>query len=166
MKCQAQESARAPLTSTARRLMYRLVALLAACATFSACASLVPRSHVVAAEAKWSASGIQNYSFTLGVGSLSPSTECSPDSTIEVEVQGGETVRFGTCSAKSEMAQHFGSIPRIFATIHANRLERPPRYLVHFDDILGYPLTIDANYSRWMTDHAVQYYIRDFRRLD
>jgi len=103
---------------------------------------------------------------TLGVGSLSRNTECSPDSTVEVEVRGGKTVRFGICSAESEMAKHFGSIPRIFATIRANRAERPPRYLVHFNDILGYPESIDANYSRWMTDYAVQYYIRDFRRLE
>ncbi len=145
--------------------MYRFVAILAA-TTLAACANLVPLNHISAAEAKWRASGVENYNFTLGVGSLLRSTDCSPGPRVEVEVRGGKTVKFGTCSPESEMAQNFGSIPRIFTTIRSNREERPPRYLVRFNRSLGYPEFIDANYSRWMTDHAVQYYVVDFRRIE
>jgi uncharacterized membrane protein len=146
--------------------MSRHVAILAGIAALGACASLVPKKDIGVAEAKWNASGIQSYNFTLGVGSLMRTTACSADSSVDVEVRHGKTVKFGTCSPESEMAQHFGSIPKLFATIRSNRQERPPRYLVRFESILGYPELIDANYSRWMTDHAVQYYVRDFRRIE
>ena len=145
--------------------MYRFVAILAAAASLGACANLVSTSSIRAAEAKWRESGIQDYSYTLLVSSLTRSTDCSPGPEVAVEVRGGETARFGTCSADSEMAKRFGSIPRLFATVRSSRQERPPRYLVRFENSLGYPESIDANYSRWMTDHAVQYYVRDFRRL-
>src|SRR6185503_16938131 len=54
-----------------------------------------------------------------------------------------------TLLVESEMAQRFGSIPQIFATIRSNRQNRPPRFLVSFENSLGYPESIDANYSRW-----------------
>jgi hypothetical protein len=146
--------------------MYRYVAILAATATLGACANLVSTSSIRTAETKWHASEIQDYSFTLLVGSQIRSTACSPDPEVAVEVRGEKTVKFGTCSPESEMAQRFGSIPKIFATIRSNRQDRPPRFLVRFENSLGYPESIDANYSRWMTDHAVQYYVRDFRRLE
>jgi len=145
--------------------MHRYVAILAATASLSACANLVSISSIRAAEAKWQESGIQDYSYTLLVGSLIRSTACSPNPEVAVEVRGGKTVKFGTCGPETELAQRFGSIPQIFDTIRSNRQERPPRYLVRFENSLGYPESIDANYSRWMTDHAVQYYVRDFRRL-
>jgi hypothetical protein len=146
--------------------MYRYVAIIAACVTLSACANLVSSSQIMSAEAKWSASGIQNYDFTLLVASQIRKTDCSADPIVEVQVRSGKTVKFGTCSPEADMAQRFGSIPLIFETIRANRRERPPRYLVNFDNTLGYPEMISANYSRWMTDQAVQYYIRDFRRIE
>jgi hypothetical protein len=145
--------------------MYRYVAILAAAASLSGCANLVPTGSIRAAEAKWRDSGVQDYNFTLLVASQIRSTACSSDPEVAVEVRGGKTVRFGTCSPESEMARRFGSIPQIFATIRSERRNRPPRLLVRFDESLGYPKSIDANYSRWMTDHAIQYYVRDFRRL-
>jgi hypothetical protein len=165
MKFQAQTSARAALNSAVRRLMRSYVAILAVAASLSACANLVSTSSIRAAEARWQRSGIRDYTYTLLVASQIRSTECSSDPEVAVEVRGGRTVKFGTCSPETEMARRFGSIPQMFATIRANREERPPRFLVRFEDSLGYPESIDANYSRWMTDHAVQYYIRDFRRL-
>jgi hypothetical protein len=145
--------------------MFRYVAILAATASLGGCANLVSTSNIRAAEAKWLQSGVQDYSFTLLVASQIRSTACSSDPEVAVEVRGGKTVKFGTCSPESEMAQRFGTIPLIFTTIRANRQKRPPRFLVHFESSLGYPESIDANYSRWMTDHAVQYYVRNFRRL-
>jgi hypothetical protein len=146
--------------------MYRYVAILAVCIAIAACANLVSSREIGSAEAKWNSSGNQNYDFTLMVLTQIRETDCSEDPIVKVQVRSGKTVKFGTCSPESEMAQSFGSVPLIFETIRANRQERPPRYLVYFDNALGYPTEIDANYSRWMTDHAVQYYIRDFRRID
>jgi hypothetical protein len=145
--------------------MYRYVAILVATASLGGCANLVSTGSIRAAEAKWLENGFQDYSFTLLVASQIRSTACSPDPEVAVEVRGGKTVKFGICSPESEMAQRFGSIPQIFATIRSNRQNRPPRFLVSFENSLGYPESIDANYSRWKTDHAVQYYVRDFRRL-
>jgi len=146
--------------------MYRFVAILAACTTLGACANLVSQSEIGSAEAKWNAHGIQSYDFTLLVASHIRMTDCSADPLVRVQVRSGKTVKFGTCSPESEMARRFGSIPLIFETIRENRRERPPRYLVAFENALGYPESIDANYSRWMTDHAIQYYIRDFKRIE
>jgi hypothetical protein len=146
--------------------MYRYVAILALCTSLGACANLVTQSQIGSAERKWGAHGIQSYDFTLLVASQIRMTDCSADALVKVQVRSGKTVMFGTCSPESEMAQRFGSIPLIFATIRENRRERPPRYLVTFDNDLGYPKSIDANYSRWMTDHAGQYYIRDFKRVE
>ena len=145
--------------------MYRYVAILAAITSLGGCANLVSTSDIRAAESKWLQSGVQDYSFTLLVASQIRSTECSPDPEVAVEVRAGRTVKFGTCSSESEMAQRFGSVPQIFTTIRSNREQRPPRFLVRFESSLGYPESIDANYSRWMTDQTVQYYVRDFRRL-
>jgi hypothetical protein len=161
-----QASARAALRAKARWLLLRCVAALAASATIGGCANLVPVKRIDIAEAKWNAAGVQSYSYNLGVGSLLRRTPCSADSVVEVEVRDGKTVKFGSCSPESEMAQSFGSVPRMFDTIRSDRRERPPRYLVRFESVLGYPESIDANYSRWFTDHAVQYYVRDFRKLE
>jgi Family of unknown function (DUF6174) len=165
MICQVHTSVCAPHCSAVRRLMYRYVAILAAIASLGGCANLVSTGSIRAAEAKWLDSGVQDYSFTLLVASQIRSTACSTGPEVAVEVRGGRTVRFGNCSPESEMAQRFGSIPQMFTTIRSTRRNRPPRLLVRFENSLGYPESIDANYSRWMTDHAVQYYVRDFRRL-
>lgn len=165
MKDKVPSSKGVPRSSILKWPIYHHIAILAAAASLGACANLVSTSSIRSAEAKWRDSGIRDYSYTLLVASLVRSTACSPGPEVAVEVRGGKTVKFGSCSPDSEMARHFGSIPQIFATIRSNRQERPPRFLVCFEDSLGYPESIDANYSRWMTDHAVQYYVRDFRRL-
>jgi len=147
--------------------MYRRMYLIvAATVLVGACSNLVPLNHVVAAEAKWRKRSIQDYDFTLEVNSLAPFTECSSNRLVDVQVRGGRTAKFGTCHPDAELAQQFGSIPQIFATIRADRNERPPRYLVRFNSSLGYPEYIDANFSRTMTDYVFRYYIEDFRPLN
>jgi hypothetical protein len=62
------------------RLRYTsgFAAVIAVTGVAAACSNLVPLSRVAAAEAKWTASRIQNYRYTLEIGSLMPFTECSP----------------------------------------------------------------------------------------
>lgn len=144
--------------------MFRCLIIPAVVLLAAACSNLVPLSRVSAAEAKWNSGGIQDYDYVVEINAQSRGTECSPDDRIEVQVRNGATVKFGTCQPDAELALLFGSIPRLFNTIRETRSERPPRYLVRFDPVLGYPQTIDANYSRTMTDHSVGYFIRDFKR--
>lgn len=141
------------------------MAVIAAISVITACSNLVPLSRVAAAEARWQARGIQSYDYSLEILALAPFTECSPGRRIDVEVRNGRTQKFGSCSPDSELARSYGSMPQIFASIRKSRSEHPPRYLAQFNSSLGYPEHIDANYSRTATDHNIDYYVRDFRRI-
>jgi len=145
--------------------MYRHAFLVAVAALAGACSNLVPLSRVAAAEAMWQSRGPQNYDFVFEIEALMRFTECSPGRGIEVEVREGRTVKFGTCDVDSELARHYGSVPKLFATIRADRLEHPPRYLVQFNSSLGYPESIDANFSRTMTDHNFWFNVENFREI-
>ena len=146
--------------------MNKATILAAATALLAACSSLVPLSQVDAAEARWKAQGISNYAFIVRVEAMMPFTECSAGRRVDVEVRNGKTVKFGTCAVDSEPARDLGSVPQIFVTIRANRLQRPPRYLVQFNPSLGYPEHIDVNLSRTRTDHGFAYYIEGFREIE
>jgi hypothetical protein len=140
--------------------------VVVAASTVAACSVLVPLSRVDAAEARWRARGPQSYNFILEIGALTPFTDCSPRRRIDVEVRNGRTTKFGTCTPDAKLAQRFGSVPQIFATIREDRKEHPPRYLVRFNSSLGYPEHIDANFSREMTDFVFNYYVEDFVSID
>ncbi|WP_018417298.1 DUF6174 domain-containing protein [Teredinibacter turnerae] len=113
-------------------------------------------------EEKWNALGIRDYSYTFVIASLNPEIECAPIGRgIKVEVKNGEVVRFGTCSIKVEKAKLYGTINVIFSTLR-NEKDDAVSLKVSFHEFYGYPESIDINYSRWLTDHRVQYYIREF----
>jgi hypothetical protein len=133
--------------------------------TLAGCSHLVASSAIAAAEARWKSRGIQDYHYKIEISDLAPFTPCSPGRVIDVEVRDGQTVKFGSCAAEHELAQAYGSVPRMFATIRKSRSDRPPRYLVKFNASLGYPESIDANYSRTMTDYSIGYYIEEFGPL-
>ena len=113
-------------------------------------------------EEKWNALEINNYSYTFVIATLNPEVECAPiGQGIKVEVKNGEVVRFGTCSVEVEKANLYGTINDIFSVLR-NEKNDAVSLKVSFNESYGYPESMDINYSRWLTDHRVQYYIREF----
>jgi hypothetical protein len=123
----------------------------------------VSQRDIKKSERIWNASGIKNYNYTFIIGSLNRDRECStPKVGIEVEVRDGKLKKFGTCEPSVDKASRFGTIDRIFDTLHRERADSPPEMAVRFDKKYGYPEYVDINYSRWLTDHRVQYHVQDF----
>ena len=123
----------------------------------------VSKKELVRAEGKWEAVGATTYSYSFFVATLARSHECDgPNGGIEVIVVNNETTSFGTCSLDSDDAREFGSIEAIFSTIYGIKSEGVPGLEVTFNEVYGFPEAIDVNYSRWLTDHRVQYYVRNF----
>lgn len=113
-------------------------------------------------EEKWNALGIKNYSYTFVIATLDPEIECAPIGRgIEVEVKNGKVVKFGTCSVEVEKANLYGTINDIFSVLR-NEKNDAVTVNVSFNESYGYPESMDINYSRWLTEHRVQYYVREF----
>ena len=118
-------------------------------------------------EEKWISSGIKNYNYTFIVASLSRDRECStPKVGIEIEVRDRRLIKFGTCEINVEKASKFGTVERIFETLRKEKSESPPGLEVTFNEKYGYPEYIDIKYSRWLTDHRVQYHILNFKVVE
>jgi hypothetical protein len=124
----------------------------------------VSQREIRKSEGKWNASVIKNYNYTFIVASSARDDECStPKVGIEIEVRDGEIKKFGTCDLDVEKALRFGTVGRIFATLRNEKSGSPPGLDVRFNEKYGYPEFVDINYSRWLTDHRVQYHILDFK---
>jgi Family of unknown function (DUF6174) len=126
----------------------------------------VSKREISLAEKQWKAAGIQNYNYTLIIATLSRNDECStPKVGIEIEVRDGKLTKFGTCELNIKNAQRFGTIDRVFSTLRNEKSESPPGLEVRFNETYAFPEYIDVNYSRWYTDHRVQYHIFDFAEI-
>ena len=113
-------------------------------------------------EEKWNALGIKDYSYTFVIASLNPEIECAQIGRgIKVEVKDGEVVRFGWCSVRVEKAKLYGTINAVFSELR-NKKDSAVSLKVSFHEYYGYPESMDIYYSRWLTDHRVQYYIHEF----
>lgn len=115
----------------------------------------------------WASSEVKNYNYTFTVASLARDNECStPKVGIEVEVRNGKLTKFGTCALNVEKASQFGTIEKVFETLENERSSSPPDLEVRFNKVYGYPEYIGINYSRWLTDHRVQYHLRNFKVIE
>ncbi len=115
------------------------------------------------AEKKWHSSGIKNYNYNLTIATLALDQACStPRVGIEIEVRDGHLKKFGTCDLNAKHTKGFGTIEAVFLTLRNEKSESPPGLEVRFNEIYGFPEYIDINYSRWLTDHRIQYHISEF----
>jgi hypothetical protein len=146
-----------------RKIALVLITLcMAGCSLFT-----VSQREIKNSEKRWIASGIKNYNYTFTIASLGRDRECStPKVGIEVEVRGGKLTKFGTCELSVGKASKFGTIDKIFATLRKEKSDSPPGLDVRFNEKYGYPERIDINYSRWLTDHRIQYYISDLKVVE
>ncbi len=127
----------------------------------------VSQREINKSEKVWITSGIKNYNYTFIVASLSRDRECStPKVGIEIEVRDGRLTKFGTCETNVEKAYKFGTVERIFETLRKEKSGSPPGLEVTFNEKYGYPEYIDINYSRWLTDHRVQYHILNLKVVE
>ena len=142
-----------------RKLLFTLLIL-----NIGGCSLLnVSKREISFAEQKWQSAGIQNYNYELIIASLEHYQECStPRAGIEIEVRGGKLKKFGTCELNAKYAKEFGTIDAVFLTLRNEKSESPPGLEVRFNENYGFPEYIDINYSRWLTDHSVQYHILKF----
>lgn len=115
-------------------------------------------------EDKWNSMGIKDYNYTFVIASLNPEVECAElGHGIEVQVRDGKVAKFGSCSLDVENARLYGTINSVFAALRNEKAEGAVSVRVVFNEYYAYPESMDINYSRWFTDHRVQYYISDFR---
>ena len=123
----------------------------------------VSNREISLAEKKWQATGIKNYNYNLTIATLARDRACStPRVGIEIEVRNGQLKKFGTCDLNAKHAKEFGTIDAVFLTLRNEKSESPPGLEVRFNESYGFPEYIDINYSRWLTDHRVQYHISEF----
>ena len=57
------------------------------------------------------------------------------------------------------------TVDKAFELIEAER-KRAVSIKVEYDADFGYPKYIDINYSRWKTDHRIQYHFRNFKVIE
>lgn len=143
-------------------LLICIVLSITGCSLFT-----VSQRGIKKSEKVWLAAEIKNYNYTFIVASLSRDRECStPKVGIEIEVREGKLTKFGTCEINVEKASKFGTIERIFETLREEKSDSPPGLGVTFNEKYGYPEYIDINYSRWLTDHRVQYHILNLKVVE
>ncbi len=142
-----------------RKLIFTLLVLsIAGCSLLN-----VSKREISLAEKKWQSSGIKNYNYNLTIATLARDQACStPRVGIEIEVRDGKLKKFGTCDLTAKHAKEFGTIDAVFLTLRNEKSESPPGLEVRFNESYGFPEYIDINYSRWLTDHRVQYHISEF----
>jgi len=114
-------------------------------------------------EKKWQAAGVKDYRYSFVVASLSQDVKCETSREgIDVEVRDGRVAKFGNCGINDDNATQFGSVDAMFNTLRKMKSDKPKSIKVIFHEKYGFPESIDVNYSRWFTDHRVQYYVKDF----
>lgn len=147
------------LGENVRKLIFTLLVVsVAGCSLLN-----VSKREISLAEKKWHSSGIKNYNYNLTIATLALDQACStPRVGIEIEVRDGHLKKFGTCDLNAKHTKGFGTIEAVFLTLRNEKSESPPGLEVRFNEIYGFPEYIDINYSRWFTDHRIQYHISEF----